>query len=101
MQSRRPATLHFALCTLHFAFVFTPSVALPTNAHQVNTAKPAKSSLSIRLLLDSFGRLVLTDAQGIVHSGVVPVRAFPLSDAEHWIALCDGQGRELALIEDT
>jgi Domain of unknown function (DUF1854) len=57
--------------------------------------------LSLRLQLDSFGRLVLTDARGAVHSGVVPVRAFPLSDPQHWIALCDAQGHELALIEDT
>jgi hypothetical protein len=57
--------------------------------------------VNIRLHLDSFGRLVLTDTQGVVHVGVHPVRAFPLSDAEHWIALCDGQGHELVLIEDT
>ncbi len=67
----------------------------------MNPAKPPDSGLGIRLLLDSFGRLVLTDAQGVVHAGVVPVRAFPLSDPQHWIALCDPQGHELALIEDT
>ena len=67
----------------------------------MNTATSRNSTSSIRLVLDSFGRLVLTDAQGIVHAGVVPVRAFPLSDPQHWIALCDDQGHELALIEDT
>jgi hypothetical protein len=60
----------------------------------------AHRRVNIHLHLDSFGRLVLTDAQGVVHPGVVPVRAFPLSDAQHWIALCDGQGHELALVED-
>ncbi len=68
----------------------------------MNSSVPPPDSVRlIQLMLDSFGRLVLTDAQGIVHAGVVPVRAFPLSDAEHWIALCNAQGHELALIEDT
>ena len=28
---------------------------------------------------DAFGRLVLTDIEGVRHVGVVPVRAFPLT----------------------
>ncbi|MGE0609142.1 MAG: DUF1854 domain-containing protein [Pirellulales bacterium] len=49
---------------------------------------------------DSFGRLVLAAADGQTHVGVEPVRCFPLSDREHYIALCDSHGRELALIAD-
>lgn len=52
------------------------------------------------LSLDDFGRLVLTDAEGNRHVGVEPVRAFPLSDPERWIALVDHEGHELACIED-
>ena len=54
----------------------------------------------IHLYVDDFGELVLTDAAGHLHVGVVPVRAFPLSDAHHWLALCDSQGRELLIVED-
>jgi len=49
---------------------------------------------------DPWGRLVLTDAQGQQHVGVAPVRAFPITDAEHWISICDAGGRELACIEE-
>ena len=41
---------------------------------------------------DAFGRLVLTDAQGQAHVGVVAVRAFPISAPEVGIS----GGRELA-----
>jgi hypothetical protein len=67
----------------------------------MNTTKQAVSASGIRLHVDAFGRLVLVDDEGRTHVGVVPVRAFPLSDAEHWIALCDGHGHELVLIQDT
>jgi hypothetical protein len=56
--------------------------------------------VDIHLHLDAFGQLVLTDSESRVHRGVVPIRAFPLSDPQHWIALCDSQGHELVLIED-
>ncbi len=49
---------------------------------------------------DAWGRLVLTDADGQRHSGVEPVRAFPLSDPRHGVALCDAHGRELLWIDD-
>jgi hypothetical protein len=49
---------------------------------------------------DPFGRLVLTDAQGERHVGVTPVRAFPLSAAEHGVSLVGGEGRELVWIDD-
>jgi hypothetical protein len=49
---------------------------------------------------DAWGRLVLIDAEGRRHVGVEPVRAFPLSDPQRWIALCSAEGREIACIED-
>lgn len=49
---------------------------------------------------DAWGRLVLTDEQGKQHTGVVAVRAFPLSDPGHGISLCDTEGHELAWIAD-
>ena len=44
--------------------------------------------------------LALVDSDGVRHAPVVPVREFPISDPEHWISICDGEGRELAVIED-
>jgi hypothetical protein len=49
---------------------------------------------------DAWGRLVLTDADGRQHTGVELVRAFPLSDPRHGIAVCDAVGHELLWIED-
>lgn len=44
---------------------------------------------------DQWRQLVLTDDEGNRHSGVEPVRAFPLTDPRHHISLCDAQGREI------
>jgi hypothetical protein len=52
------------------------------------------------LSIDEYGRLVLIDTQGNRHVGVEPVRAFPLSDPDRWVALVDPEGRELACVED-
>jgi hypothetical protein len=46
------------------------------------------------------GRLVLTDAQGRRHVGVVPVRAFPVSAADEGLSLVDADGHELAWIDN-
>lgn len=56
--------------------------------------------MPFRLAIDDFGRLVLTDAGGRQHIGVEPVRAFPLTDPDRWIALVDREGSELACVED-
>ncbi|QNK65062.1 DUF1854 domain-containing protein [Variovorax sp. PAMC26660] len=48
---------------------------------------------------DSFGRLVLTDAQGERHVGVTPVRAFPLSAPADGVSLVGSEGRELVWID--
>ncbi len=49
---------------------------------------------------DDWGRLVLIDSEGVRHVGVEPVRAFPLSEPQRWIALLDANGHELVLITD-
>lgn len=49
----------------------------------------------IRLTRDPWGRLVLTAPDGREFTGVVPVRAFPLSDAVHGLSIVDAGGREL------
>ena len=48
---------------------------------------------------DAFGRLVFTAADGTVHVGVVPVRAFPIGAPDDGIALVDPHGHELAWID--
>jgi hypothetical protein len=49
---------------------------------------------------DVDGRLVLIDADGHRHTGVVPVRCFPLTDPDRWLSLCDGRGKELTCIAE-
>jgi hypothetical protein len=49
---------------------------------------------------DPWGRLVLTDENGLEHVGVLPVRAFPIRHPTGWIVLCDAEGRELRCIGD-
>jgi Domain of unknown function (DUF1854) len=48
----------------------------------------------IRLYWNEAGRLVLLDAGGHMHVGVVPVRAFPVSAAEEGLSLVDADGHE-------
>lgn len=47
---------------------------------------------------DAFGRLVLTDAHGRRHVGVLAVRAFPIGAPDEGVSLIDGDGHELAWI---
>ncbi|GGX13313.1 hypothetical protein GCM10007242_19580 [Pigmentiphaga litoralis] len=47
---------------------------------------------------DAFGHLVYTGADGVVHGGVVPVRAFPIDGRLEDIALVGRDGHELAWI---
>jgi uncharacterized protein DUF1854 len=49
---------------------------------------------------DAWGRLVLVDRQGVSHAPVEPVRGFPISDPDHWISICDAEGRELMVVHD-
>ena len=49
---------------------------------------------------DAFGKLVLTDADGVEHVGVVPVRAFPIQSPSQGISLVRDGGKEVAWIDD-
>lgn len=49
---------------------------------------------------DAWGRLVLIDAEGRRHVGVEPIRAFPISEPNRGVALCDAEGREVAWVDD-
>jgi hypothetical protein len=55
--------------------------------------------MTFQLFWNEAGRLVLTDAHGINHVGVIPVRAFPVSAAEEGLSLVDVDGHELAWID--
>jgi hypothetical protein len=48
---------------------------------------------------DAFGRLVLTQPDGTAHTGVVPVRAFPIGAPDDGLSLMSADGHELAWIE--
>lgn len=56
-------------------------------------------SASFKLERDAFGRLVLVEAEGVRHVGVVPVRAFPLSAPDEGLSLVGSEGRELVWID--
>jgi len=45
------------------------------------------------------GRLVMTDAEGRVHEGVTPVRAFPVAAPDEGFSLVSADGQELAWFE--
>ena len=60
----------------------------------------ANSALThdFQLLRLASGRLQFTDAQGNVHAGIVPVRAFPLAAPDEGISLVGTDGHELVWI---
>ena len=45
---------------------------------------------------DAMGRLVLTQSDGSAHTGVVPVRAFPIGAPDEGLSLMSADGHELA-----
>ncbi len=49
---------------------------------------------------DSFGRLILTDADGRKLAGVEPVRSFPISSPEEWISIINAEGGEVLCIRE-
>ncbi|PXX15123.1 uncharacterized protein DUF1854 [Nitrosomonas ureae] len=55
-------------------------------------------TVDYQLTRNSYGKLVLMSQSGIMHEGVVPIRAFPITDPNHGIALIDSQGHELVWI---
>ncbi len=64
------------------------------------TATSLEPSPTFSLSRDAAGRLIVTDAQGRRHENVEPIRAFPISDPEHWVSLCDPSGHEVAQVCD-
>lgn len=53
------------------------------------------SNASFQLQRDSYGRLVLTAADGQRHEGVTPVRAFPIGAPDEGISLINFEGHEV------
>ena len=51
-----------------------------------------------KLTRNASGRLVLTNAGGEIHAGIVPVRAFPISAPEEGVSLLGEDGHELQWI---
>lgn len=60
---------------------------------------PALSSAGLQLQRDAHGLLVLQLPDGTVHSGVTPVRAFPLAAPEEGLSFVGPDGRELCWID--
>lgn len=57
------------------------------------------SALTFEIKRDAFGKLVFINAAEETHSGVMPVRAFPIASPEHGIAIVSADGKELAWVE--
>lgn len=55
---------------------------------------------NFRLVRNAWGKLVLTVADGQVHEGVIPVRAFPIAAPLEGLALVSIDGHELAWIDN-
>jgi len=54
---------------------------------------------SFQLRRNAFGRLEFQSADGESHEGVIPVRAFPISEAGRGLSLVTSDGHELVWIE--
>jgi len=55
--------------------------------------------MDFQLTRNQAGRLVLTLADGAVHEGVLPVRAFPVHAPHNYVALVGTEGKELVWID--
>ena len=55
--------------------------------------------MDFQLTRNQAGRLVLTLADGAVHEGVLPVRAFPVHAPNNYVALVGTEGKELVWID--
>jgi hypothetical protein len=71
----------------------------PNDAPLAHTPFVRNGSPGVSFHRDAWGRLVMVDSDGERTVGVEPVRAFPYSDPDHWIAVCDAQGREVLCVE--
>jgi hypothetical protein len=54
---------------------------------------------ALQVSRNAFGRLVLVDAAGVIHEGVTPVRAFPISAPDAGVSLVSTDGHEAAWLE--
>lgn len=57
------------------------------------------STAPFQLERDAHGQLLLTTADGVLHAGVVPVRAFPIAAPNEGLSLVDADGREVAWVD--
>lgn len=55
--------------------------------------------INFTLSRDSFGKLNLVDANGVLHEGVSPVRAFPIQAPEEGLSLVNSDGKEVAWLD--
>ena len=55
--------------------------------------------MNMNIERDAFGRLVLIDADGMRHVGIVPVRAFPLSAPDAGVSLVGSDGKEVLWLD--
>jgi hypothetical protein len=74
--------------------------ASPPNAPASDDDSAPRSAFPLRLRRDERGRLVARDARDRDFVGAQAIRLFPISDPGRWIAVCDAEGRELAVVED-
>lgn len=58
------------------------------------------ANTKFELQRDSYGRLVLTDENGDIHTGVTPVRAFPIAAPDEGLSLVNYEGHEVAWIDN-
>lgn len=65
-----------------------------------DTSSKIAAGQALALERDASGRLVFTDANGELHAGVVPVRAFPIAAPDEGISLVNTEGHEVAWIDD-
>ncbi|OYO30331.1 DUF1854 domain-containing protein [Janthinobacterium sp. PC23-8] len=57
------------------------------------------AEITFTLSRDTYGKLLMTTANGQVHEGVAPVRAFPIQSPDEGISLVQGDGKEVAWID--
>lgn len=63
------------------------------------TAPTAPTGFTVLLERNTHGRLVLTMPDGKVHTGVLPVRAFPIAAPQEGISIVGTDGHELMWID--
>jgi hypothetical protein len=59
----------------------------------------AEPAVPLALSRDAFGRLVLALPDGTSHTGVVPVRAFPIGAPDQGLSMMSADGHELAWLD--